>query len=127
MGIRQCLLFGIALSSSALVSQAAAEKVALTCSGRTLTVAPLGAIEFQKTWDDEVLVFDLARYVVHHGDEDTAFATITETEITWKLGDGPGEEGRFSRMSLTGREQFQALGRTFINYYDHCKKTVSRF
>jgi hypothetical protein len=110
-----------------MVSPSAAEKIVLTCTGRTLTLAPLGVIEYQKSWDDEVLVFDLKGYVVTHGDEETAFATMTSTEITWKLGDHPGEEGRFNRVNLTGREQFRALGRTFINYYDRCKKSAPRF
>ena len=85
-------------------------------------------IDSEKKWDNEVLIFDLSKRVVIHGDEtdETPFATLTDTTITWKT-DEMGGTGSFSRVNLNGREVLHAFAHTCTNYYDKCTKSGPRF
>lgn len=124
--MRLPLAFAVILAF--MVSQANAEKVTLSCKGRTIARRELGIIEWTKQWDNEVLIFDLSKRVILHGDEtegDT-LTTVTDAAITWKT-DEMGGLGHFSRVNLSGGEVLHGLDHIFQNYYDKCTLTTPRF
>jgi hypothetical protein len=114
-------------------SVAHAQQVSLVCSGKTINFCrTCDTSIMENKWDNQYITFDLSNNIVLRSDEYAYKITrTTPSDIFWS-GDslsykGDDLSGHFSRVSLSGIEEFHTAGIKTTNYYESCRLAKPRF